>query len=329
MDVWPYLMLVGAIYVFDKMVRSGVWLWKRLQGASGSHDGTATDGLQQLDAPPAIRALKLSDDESWSVLSEHEEGSASAGIPMPSRVTADELRTMMAQNSAAVGDPYNKMHGRVPNPWVNSEEEDNMVTRRQSSGDQLPRRRKKKGGKKSQLDELDDDAQEAILRQTMKDQLLGPMRRLYAKDTSSTISKSSMPPSGLQPSSSSMSSGSMRQSGSSSQTPMPQSGLEQGTSSSTALRSKDRKQSQEDGSHGRQAKAASLAASAASSAAGQGTTAMSMTGPSGSSQQVNAERPVSRNLWNEFQHAYQGRHWGTEKMRAEFWKMRSTGKWPK
>ena len=35
------------------------------------------------------------------------------------------------------------------------------------------------------------------------------------------------------------------------------------------------------------------------------------------------------NSWNEFQHEFRGRHWGTEKMRAEYWRFQASGKKPK
>ena len=35
------------------------------------------------------------------------------------------------------------------------------------------------------------------------------------------------------------------------------------------------------------------------------------------------------NAWNDFQRHYSGRGWGAEKMRAEYWKMKATGQWPK
>ena len=36
----------------------------------------------------------------------------------------------------------------------------------------------------------------------------------------------------------------------------------------------------------------------------------------------------STNEWNDFQHAYKGRHWGSEKLRAEYWKFKATGNRP-
>ena len=44
------------------------------------------------------------------------------------------------------------------------------------------------------------------------------------------------------------------------------------------------------------------------------------------SDSATSERPMS--AWNAFQHQYQGRNWGTEKMRAEYWRYKATGKKP-
>eukprot|EP00435_Cladocopium_sp_Y103_P063966 s1182_g25.t1 len=38
---------------------------------------------------------------------------------------------------------------------------------------------------------------------------------------------------------------------------------------------------------------------------------------------------LSSNAWNDFQHEYSGRHWGSDRLRAEYWKMKATGKRPK
>ena len=57
--------------------------------------------------------------------------------------------------------------------------------------------------------------------------------------------------------------------------------------------------------------------SASSSRSGSGAAAAERSGIGGST-----------NEWNEFHHAYQGRHWGSEKLRAEYWKFKATGKRP-
>ena len=70
--------------------------------------------------------------------------------------------------------------------------------------------------------------------------------------------------------------------------------------------------------------------SGSSSAAAAGATSSMSSSTSGSSNAA-AERVQmsgSTNAWNEFQHAYQGRHWGSEKIRAEYWKFKATGKRP-
>ena len=52
--------------------------------------------------------------------------------------------------------------------------------------------------------------------------------------------------------------------------------------------------------------------------------------PSGSSTAA-GERHGSQgssNAWNDFQHQYSGRHWGSDKFRAEYWKFKAAGKRP-
>ena len=121
-------MSVGAIYVADKVVRSGVWAWQRLQGTSGScATNTSEARLPQVRMPRR-----------------HEQDD-------PETVQMDELQTMLDQGRAAAADPYNKIHGRAGNPWVDEDEEEDrtrLIQRAFGLGDQPPVRRKKKSGMK-------------------------------------------------------------------------------------------------------------------------------------------------------------------------------------
>jgi len=48
---------------------------------------------------------------------------------------------------------------------------------------------------------------------------------------------------------------------------------------------------------------------------------------SGSGTAAAARRSLP-NAWNDFQHEYGGRQWGSDKFRAEYWKFKATGKRP-
>ena len=290
------LMCVGAIALADKMIRGSCWLWKQLQGTSGGRDEPMTEGQIQ-QSQPAVRALRQCDEESWALVSNADESED----PAPDRVSADELRTMMAQSRAAQSDPYNKIHGREPNPWVDEEEQgsvDHLL--RRATGDQLPRRRRKKKSKESAA-EIDDDTQEAILRSAMQEHLLGGIVRLQAKDATITTSPALLQRL-MRPSGSAAASGASSSQAAASSS----SGADVGASSTSRPRE---------------------IPSGSSATNEQSATSLRAKPQSGSAAgAVSSERPVFTMTWNQFQHHHKGKHWGTEKMRAEFWKARATGK---
>eukprot|EP00435_Cladocopium_sp_Y103_P040179 s1508_g10.t2 len=171
------LMLVGAVYVGHKMVRSGMWIHQRLQGALGGQASAEVKGQQVL---PQLRMLRRdSSEDEWNVIEEEE--------PAHYAQTADvdELRAMVAQSRRISEDPHNKMHGRTPEPWQNDEDEGPHRGYRLHVGDQLPRRRKKKSkNKKEGRGENEDEAVDRAWTEMM-----GTTRNLQA----ATSSMSSMP----------------------------------------------------------------------------------------------------------------------------------------
>ena len=131
------LMCVGAVYVGNKAVRSGMWLYKRLLGTSGGSEVQPVKGREDL---PHLRMLQCSSSEEER---EHRRGVNQRMATYASSVDMEDLQTMVAQSHAAQRDPYNKMHGRNLESWSDEEEEPSRPVRLHT-GDQLPRRRKKK-----------------------------------------------------------------------------------------------------------------------------------------------------------------------------------------
>ena len=150
------LMCVGAVYVCSKAYRSGVWLYKRLSGASGDHFGPK---VKEHGTEPQLKMLRLSSSEE-----ESDEG-VQRRTDLRARqraqpVDMDELRTMVSQSRAAIGDPYNKMHGREAQNWLSDDEDPEPRKFRLHTGDQLPKRKKKKNKNKRPSEEDDDAAVE-------------------------------------------------------------------------------------------------------------------------------------------------------------------------
>ena len=237
------------------------------------------------------------------------------------RVDVDDLRAMMTQARSAQADPYNKMHGRAPNPWVDDEEDKSHLVQRAINVDQAPLRRRKKKTGLRQDDRSDLEKAESLFQRWF------PGRRVTADaDTQDPISRSSsmsmppMPQSGSAASSSGISSMTLpreRQSGSAAPAR-----LKRETQSGSSIPNPSGKKMSGTDAAAVQSEPGPSAGSASSS------TSLRVTSQSGLADENESGRSVSRNPWNEFQKAYKGRNWGTEKMRAEFWKMRATGKWP-
>ena len=131
------LMCVGAVYVGNKAVRSGMWLYKRLLGTSGGSEVQPVKGREDL---PHLRMLQCCSSEEER---EQRRGVNQRMATYASSVDMEDLQTMVAQGHAAQRDPYNKMHGRNLESWSDEEEEPSRPVRLHT-GDQLPRRRKKK-----------------------------------------------------------------------------------------------------------------------------------------------------------------------------------------
>ena len=364
------LMCVGAVYVGHKVCQTGVALWRRLRDTSGDHGGAGVKehGSAPRSLEPQVRVLRHEQGEEWELCS---------GEPSEDerRVSAGELRDLMDQSRAVERDPYNKIHGREPSPWIDEDQQGQNLDRmlQRATGDQLPRRRKKKGKNRDRAgDQLDDDAQEAALRQHMQEHLLGSINRLGSGSatltTSRTLWQRLMRQSGTE----------QGASGSSSMNPLPSSGTAASSSMNSLQRSgtadpSTRTSMRQSGTAGpmtmtpmqRSGNAAtsskapmrhsgteeSLSPLPRSGSAAQGyggsagaTSSESMR-PSGPvAQQSERDRaasstsmtratatragPMDHNQWNAFQHQFRGRGWGTEKMRAEYWKFKATGKKP-
>ena len=335
------LMCVGAVYVSSMVLSNSIAMWRRLRETSGNYGKTGSEehGSEPLrQAGPQVKVLRHEQGEEWelcSAASEHEE----------QQVTASELRQMMEQSRAAVSDPYNKMHGREPGPWVDSDQEAPANSLQRATGSQLPRRRKKKSGnRKNSPETLDDDAQEAVLRHHMQENLLGSVKRLGSKSatltTSTALWQRLMRQSGTASGSADASSSTtpLPRSGlqdPSSMTPLPQSGLQESSPMTplpqSGLRGSAPMRSLPQSGLADQRSGASAAATSSVSRRPSGTAA----GYDGAASSTSSSRatasepgPADLNQWNAFQHQYRGRHWGSDKMRAEYWKFKATGKKP-
>ena len=90
-------------------------------------------------------------------------------------VEMDELTAMVSQSRAAIGDPYEKMHGRETQDWLSDDENTEPRKVRLHTGDQLPKRKKKKKNKKNKKnknkrasEEDDDTASERAWRSMLR-----------------------------------------------------------------------------------------------------------------------------------------------------------------
>ena len=300
------LMCVGAVYTCSKVIRSGIWLYQRLQGTSG---GCIEDRADDGGETPHVRMLRIdSSDEERLVRRSRLNDEQARYTPA---VDMDELQDMVTRSRQIENDPHNKMHGRVPEDW------------HQEDSSQMPRRRKKKVQDKKQLS-LEEE--EAMLEHARRNLLrMAPIRNV--PDSSSAWRRER--PSGFSNNAASSASSGACKSGYGELTGSEnlagatrmQSSTRSGSATGAAAERADpvvnapTKRSTQSGS---------------SSAAAAGATSSMSSSTSGSSNAV-AERVQmsgSTNAWNEFQHAYQGRHWGSEKLRAEYWKFKATGKRP-
>ena len=311
------LMCVGAVYVSDKMVRSGMWLYRRLIGASGSQVDVMSKGRPP---SPSISMLQ------WSSSSEDErERRAEMNAQRAAyaqQADVDELRAMVAQSRRIQEDPHNKMHGRTPEMYEDTS--------------QLPRRRKKKAEKKQR----DPEAEEAAVERAHRDLMNhlgniggGPFSRRRSSRSGSGGAAASFAPGSMEfgygePSYVAASSNqSALHSGSGVAASSNQSALRSGSGVAAS--------SNQSASRSGSGFASSSNQSASRSGSGIASTSNQSAMPSGSGGAVVAsvgdERRSegSTNRWNEFQHEHSGRSWGSDKFRAEYWKYRATGQKPK
>ena len=218
-------------------------------------------------------------------------------------------------------DPHNKMHGRRVEDWQDSEEEAPKRAVRIHTSDQLPRRRKKKN-KEKKVERTESDEERLIKR--ARRAMLETTGNLYGASSSMsrvTRSGSGKGARGLISSSQGMSSQSGSSSAShhqdrlaSSQNMPSSSGLQAAAVGSRALNMPSRSGS-------------SIAAAAPGA---MSNSAPSQSGSTGDHAALAEGGSVSQaNPWNSFQMQYSGRHWGTEKMRAEYWRFCATGVKPK
>eukprot|EP00435_Cladocopium_sp_Y103_P031864 s2799_g8.t1 len=306
------LMLVGAVYVGNKMVQSGKWIHQRLQGALGSQTSAEVKGQQVL---PQLRMLRRdSSEDEWSVI--EEEGSAHYA----QTADVDELRAMVAQSRRIGEDPHNKMHGRTPESWQNEDEEPRRGYRLHV-GDQLPRRRKKKNKNKSESRGENDD--EAV------DQAWTEMMRTTRNLQAATSSMSSMPQSGSHDSACASSSlrissrSGLRDGERSTSMNIPSSsGSHLASASATALRMPSRS--------GLAAAAGPTTSRPSKPQSGLDIAPAAADGALQSDAAGESRGSVSHlNSWNRFQTEHAGKGWGSEKMRAEYWRQKATGRSPK
>ena len=312
------LMRVGAVYIFSTIVRSGIWLHNRLLGSSGSYDG---DGIKGQAEPPQLRMLQHSSGEETA---ERRGRINQQRATYASPVNMSEIQEMVAQSHAAQHDPHNKMHGRDVANWSSSED-DHKPQRpvKLHTSDQLPKRRKKKG--KGGRAKQDDDFDEAAIERSWQS-MLGTTRNLFAASTLTRGPQSGYSSAAQGSSSKGMGSraGSNRaeveqtaSSSSSSQQVSSRSGL------SIAGQSGVAGQSGQSGDAGQ-----SGAASAAAGSISSSSRTRSGTSSAAAAEHERGSSVSHQNSWNEFQKSYSGRGWGSDRMRAEYWHYRATGKKP-
>ena len=334
------LMCVGAVYVGHLMLQGGRWLKSRLLGTSGGYVEPLTQGLGVDGRVPQLKALRISEDDGeWEVCSEVSQRSVedsprrTSRADTAERVRMEDLQEMMQQQHAAVRDPYNKIHGRAPSPWIDDEDDrSHLVDRAMAESLPTRRRRKKKGGNRSGGGDLEAEAEQAF------SNLYVSMRNLFGKSSTSrtpsglaasgSSSRNPLPPSGLAGVSSSSQSplppsGSASVS-SSSRNPLPQSGSAGESSTSKNPLRKSGLAGENSMSRNSMPRSGLQTSSAAS-----GSEALHAgTAKPEKIAAESAKSPPSSNRWNQFQAAHKGKHWGTEKMRAEYYKYMATGKMP-
>ena len=309
------LMGVGAVYVSSLLARSGIWLSNRLLGSSGDLCGQQDHGQA---TPPRLQMLQYSSSEEET---ERPRGPRQEDINYAASVDMGELQAMVDRSRIIQADPHNKMHGRRVEDWQDSEEEAPKRAVRIHTSDQLPRRRKKKN-KEKKVERTESDEERLIER--ARRAMLETTGNLYGASSSMsrvTRSGSGKGARGLISSSQGMSSQSGSSSAShhqdrlaSSQNMPSSSGLQAAAVGSRALNMPSRSGS-------------SIAAAAPGA---MSNSAPSQSGSTGDHAALAEGGSVSQaNPWNSFQMQYSGRHWGTEKMRAEYWRFCATGVKPK
>ncbi|CAL1144503.1 unnamed protein product [Cladocopium goreaui] len=305
------LMSVGAVYIFSTIVRSGIWLHNRLLGSSGSYDG---DGIKGQAEPPRLRMLQHSSGEETA---ERRGRINQQRATYASPVNMSEIQEMVAQSLAAQHDPHNKMHGRDVANWSSSED-DHKPQRpvKLHTSDQLPKRRKKKG--KGGRAKQDDDFDEAAIERSWQS-MLGTTRNLFAAST-----LTSGPQSGY----SSAAKGSSSK-GMGSRAGSNRAEVEQTASSSSSQQVSSRSGLSIAGQSGQSGDAGqSGAASAAAGSISSSSRTRSGTSSAAAAEHERGSSVSHQNSWNEFQKSYSGRGWGSDRMRAEYWHYRATGKKP-
>ena len=313
------LMCVGAVYVSDKMVRSGMWLYRRLLGTSGSQVDAKIKGQQ---STPHLNMLH------WSSSEEESEGRVAKNTKRANYVPAadmDELRAMVSQSRRIQEDPHNKIHGRTPGMY-------------ETESSQLPRRRKKKSEKK----QMDSDEEAAAVEKARHEMI---MISLLGNLSGGPFSRRRSTRSGSKQAAASSSSNAMisgygephedvtflRQSSSRSGSGMVTSSKQSSSRSGSGVASSCQQSSSRSGS----GVASSCQQSSSPSGCGVATSSNQRSSQSGTGSAVVAASASeshgieSTNPWNQFQHQFSGRNWGSEKLRAEYWKYKATGQLPK
>eukprot|EP00435_Cladocopium_sp_Y103_P018386 s3520_g4.t1 len=334
-------MLVGAVYVGSLGVRCGTWLYSRLRGSSGSQ---TVDEAKGQEASPQLCMLRCasSEEEREERAVRRAEANQQSATYVPA-TDMEELREMLAQSRRIVDDPHNKMHGRTVESW------------HQDESPQMPRRRKKKTPKEF-LESEDEDAAIEQARREMMQKARREMMQKVKDVPNETTSRSRASQSGLssgivrsttgEPSSRSRASQSGLSSGivrsttgePSSRSRASQSGLSSGIARSTTggptkgyrKATSSRQSSTQSGSCAGAAEMSAFAAAASmSSSTRSGSCAGAAEHVPAAAAAGERRSDLSSNAWNDFQHEYSGRHWGSDRLRAEYWKMKATGKRPK
>eukprot|EP00435_Cladocopium_sp_Y103_P047867 s1603_g14.t1 len=245
-----------------------------------------------------------------------------------SQVGLEDLQALMSQSRAVQRDPYNKLHGRTVESWQSEEDDEPARPVRLHTSDQLPRRRKKKNKEKREHQSAEDE-NAAVDRQWRN--LMSTTGNLHGASSMPARRQSGSRSAAAASSSQHMSSPSGPQALAIASSPLnitSPSGLGAVGAADSSLSMTARSGSKATGAAGGSSSMSARSGLSNAAAAAEASASSRMRPQSGSAAVSERDDSVSQNPWNAFQMEFAGRHWGSDRMRAEYWKFKATGKKP-